>query len=359
MAAGFKKATVRSGDVAATLTSYPTYVDLSRLGVTTLAEAESVRVYADSGKTTEWSREIVSVTEMHVKVPSLTSSTEIFVDWDGVRSDYGVTTTYGRNAVWSDYEAVYHLLESGSGVSGEYIDSTGSHNAQGGGGAGTQVPSSVAAKIGNGQEFDGSNDWIDLNEDTAFENGTGAITVSAWAKTNRDSSQNNGGMAIASKQGSSPFPGWALSFSMGTSAADRGKIRFLIDGGSVSVSTQSTTQYNDNVFHFFAGVRNGGTVLVYADGLVKDTSTGASSLNMDAARNAVIGANSVAVSVDQMDGIIDEFRFRKEALSADWLLTEYNNQNAESTFWGTWTDAGGGGGGGAAQTARRGVVMMM
>jgi hypothetical protein len=47
MAAGFKKATVRAADVPSTLTNFPTYVDLDRLGITTLAEAQSVRVYAD------------------------------------------------------------------------------------------------------------------------------------------------------------------------------------------------------------------------------------------------------------------------------------------------------------------------
>ena len=108
MAAGFKTATVNASDVPSTQTNFPAYVDLSRLGITTQAEADSVRVYADSGKTTEWAREIVSATEMHVKIPSLTSTTAIYVDWDGVSSDYAVTDTYGRNAVWTGYKAVHH-----------------------------------------------------------------------------------------------------------------------------------------------------------------------------------------------------------------------------------------------------------
>ena len=99
MAAGFKLATVNSARVPSTQTNFPAYVDLSRLGITTLAEAQSVRVYADSSKTTEWAREIVSATEMHVKVPSLTSTVTMYVDYDGVRSDYAVTDTFGRNAV--------------------------------------------------------------------------------------------------------------------------------------------------------------------------------------------------------------------------------------------------------------------
>ena len=99
MAAGFKTATVNASDVPSTQTNFPVYVDLARLGITTQAEADSIRVYAESSKTTEWAREIVSVSEMWVKVPSLTSTTAIYIDWDGSRSDYSVSDTYGRNNI--------------------------------------------------------------------------------------------------------------------------------------------------------------------------------------------------------------------------------------------------------------------
>jgi len=38
---------------------------------------------------------------------------------------------------------------------------------------------------------------------------------------------------------------------------------------------------------------------------------------------------------------VDEFRIMSGIQTDNWTTTEYNNQNAESTFWGTWTDAGG------------------
>src|SRR6056297_2303141 len=107
-----KTATVNASDVAATLTNFPAYVDLSRVGITTLAEAESVRVYSDAAKTTELAREIVSASEMHVLIPSLTTSTQIWVDFDGVRSDYAVGATYGAEAVWSTFEGVWHLQDT-------------------------------------------------------------------------------------------------------------------------------------------------------------------------------------------------------------------------------------------------------
>ena len=62
----FVKATVRAADVLATQTNFPAYVNLTRLGITGLAQAQSVRVYSDVGKTTELAREIVSASEMHV-----------------------------------------------------------------------------------------------------------------------------------------------------------------------------------------------------------------------------------------------------------------------------------------------------
>ena len=33
------------------------------------------------------------------------------------------------------------------------------------------------------------------------------------------------------------------------------------------------------------------------------------------------------------DGFIGEFRISKTARSADWIVTEYNNQNSPSTFY--------------------------
>jgi len=57
------------------------------------------------------------------------------------------------------------------------------------------------------------------------------------------------------------------------------------------------------------------------------------------------------------DGKIGEARLKDSALSANWITTEYNNQNDEAAFWGTWTDAGGGAT--ANNSARRMLLMQM
>ena len=54
----------------------------------------------------------MSATEIYVLVPTLTETTEIHCEYDGIASDYAVGATYGRNAVWSGYKAVYHLNDT-------------------------------------------------------------------------------------------------------------------------------------------------------------------------------------------------------------------------------------------------------
>ena len=99
-----------SGKVTGTSSNMPLLLipSATAIGTLTTAEANSIRIYSDVGLTTELAREVVSADEIHFKASSVSSSSEFWVDIDGVRSDYAVTDTYGRNAVWSDYAAVYH-----------------------------------------------------------------------------------------------------------------------------------------------------------------------------------------------------------------------------------------------------------
>jgi len=342
MAAGFKTATVNATDVPSTQTNFPSYVDLDRLGITTLAEAESVRVYADSGKTTEWAREIVSVTEMHVKVPSLTSTVEIFVDWDGVRADYAVGATYGRNAVWADYYAVWHLGEAVNNTSDGYVDSTG--NGKDGSGV-SMAESAISSPTGMGQQFDGVNDYINLPSSWSFN----AFTMSAWLKPDTIAGTS---YAVIELEGGSYRPLTSLRIATSTNIT-----QFYFRNNSVSPSNLAGAAIGTGTWKYIVGTNNETAQALYHNGVSQDTSSVSTTVssNFD---NAQIGRNTPADGT-YYGGAISEARIKKTGVSSNWVVTEYNNQNDEATFWGTWTDAGGGGGGGAAQAARRGVVMMM
>jgi hypothetical protein len=311
-----KTATVASAKVAATLSNYPTYIDLSRVkgSAMTQAEADSVRIYTDSAKTTEIAREIVSVSECHAKIPSLTTTTQLWVDYDGVRSDYAATDTYGRNAVWSDYIGVWHL----SDVTG----STGTNSLTN---SGVSFGSSFG-KIGNGADFDNTSDLLSLNDNTSIKPTT--ITISCWIKA-------------GSLSGTSIFYDRYNAFTadgyrMYTSSS---KFSFEVFRGSGITATGATT-VSTNTYYLVHGTYDTSNVRVYLNGS-SDGSTGTSG-NITYSTTTALGlGRRTGGTTFPLTGNLDEARMRSGALSANWITTEYNNQDDESSFWPTWSDAGG------------------
>ena len=332
MAAGFKKATVRAADVPSTQTDFPSYVDLDRLGITTLAEAQSVRVYADSAKTTEWAREIVSVTEMHVKVPSLTSTVSMFVDWDGVRSDYAVTATYGAQNVWSEYLAVLHLGEAANNTTDGYLDSTG--NGYDGTGNSMSLSAPSGKLSGRAQSFDGSADYIKLT-DGVIAATQATSTVSVWFKTTFETKV--GGVAMYAERAATGLNIYKLDYGDDDSPRepfltwrnDAGTLRFI--------KPAATTSYNDDVWHHQAVVINGNAINLYINSSNQASGSLSTKSFTNSGLESRIGGDKASTTAN-WDGELDEFRIASVARSANWITTEYNNQNAESTFWGTWTD---------------------
>ena len=338
MAAGFKKSQVVAAKVPSTQSNYPSYVDLSRLGITTIAEANSVRVYADADKIVELPRQILSATVMFVKVTSFTSTVFLYVDFDGVRADYGVTTTYGRNAVWADYVAVLHL--------GGTVDSTGNGNTLTDTGV-TTTP----GKIGDANVYNGggvtSNSQFATN---TFKYTTQDFTISLWV---RFTNAIGAGEIIFNNYA---FPGSNQGYSM--TRRDSGKMAFDCRVAGVANTIVGDVNILQNVWYktvfkkgtganqhrqflnnVAQGQRTTGTIgyaATHYPGL--GVSRYASSLYFQAAtsRNATL-------------------KIREWLEPDDWTTLEYKNENDEATFWGAWTDAGVI----PAQPARQGAVMMM
>lgn len=338
MAAGFKKATVQSGKVASTQTDMPAYVDLSRLGITTLAEAESVRVYADSAKTTEWCREVVSKTELHVKIPSLTTTVDIYVDWDGVRADYSVSATYGRNNVWSDYRAVYHLNDENDSTSNTY-DLT--QTTSGG-------VTFASGKVGSAASSPGVFPSNKALRRTSFAMMSDSEYAASWRIT------------LWLRKDDTGFTWWYIMMLRGSGTyyqlwcqASDSNINFLGGAGTgPSMSALTVSQwYKIDI------VADGTNLNIYRDGSFVTSGSvykSPSSAYQDA--YGILGyVENSFVQSGQLS--MDEHRIviGSGQSSAEWITTEYNNQNDEATFWGTWADVGGA----AAVNARRLFLMMV
>jgi len=324
----FKQATVNASKVAATLTNYPAYVDLSRVGITTLAEAQSVRVYTDSAKMVEIAREIVSATEMHCKIPSLTTTTTIYIDYDGVRADYAVTDTYGRNAVWADYDVVYHFDAI---VSGVWVNSTGGTNGSASTltDVGASIPTETTGAINGGGNFGTVSNKRGIDTTIAAQLTTALANDSRWTQQFWFRVNGNPSTAMIWTEGASSS-GFYNYAGMNTNGTVLTKLR----GGTTQITASS---FANNTWHMLHWVKNGNTSSDrYINAGGKQTATGSGTQTTD--ENVVIGGIDRSTFQNAVKDLIDEFRLRKSDISENWITTEYNNQSDEATFWGTWTD---------------------
>ena len=326
----FKQATVDAASIPATQTNFPVYVDLSRVGITTLAQAQSSRWYEDSAKLVEMPREVVSATEGHGKYSSLTSTSQLFIDYDGIRADYAVTDTYGHNAVWSGYRGVWHLDSSSVGSTGAFT------------GTDTSIDYS-AGKIGGGADYNATSDRISCGDgiDLRFQP-TDSFSASAWIKpTTIDANR-----FIMGRQSGSNFVGWSCYLT--NAASPRLQMDFLrtLSGNKffqawALVSLSAGTLYKVDWTYGGAG---GTSLKVYLNGVAQTMTVGTNGLDgsITQVNNFNIG-NRDGTNL-AFNGQIDEPRVIASELSANWITTEYNNQSDEATFWGTWTDVPGAGG---------------
>ena len=289
-------------------------------GSLTTAEAESMRAYSDAGLTTELAIEVVSNDEIHIKVPTLTSSSEIYVTYDGIRSPYLPTDTYGRNAVWGDYAGVYHLNEHAT-----IINSTGGTN---GTGFSTVSGDVVDGAVGKGLELLSDGDYLSL----PCGNITNTYTIQILYKKNGNPTNQSAGLERAASTGN--FTNGMQSFRINSNST----VVFFDRTGNTGQNTQpaSSATVGNNTWNWIHHTVSSGSQIGYINGSSAATTTSAKnsySLTSDFFLNRTYNTTP-----GYANATYDEVRMRTGQLSANWIETEYNNQNDVASFWGTVTD---------------------
>lgn len=226
------------------------------------------------------------------------------------------------SAVWdSNFQGVWHLDQdqTGTGAADLYRDST-----AGGNHGDDQVSATgKAGQIGAGQQFDGNNDYVNMGNVLDYGKND-PITYSAWIKTSRTM------MSIAGKASDINWQG----------------VWFYLEGPNLSLQFYdadtdfkwrgSTQTFNDNQWHHVVASYDGSNdvtgIKLYADGSqlaigdsgnqILDTVKNSNPFNIGATNNGF----------DPFDGYIDEVRLSDTVRSADWIATEYNNQNDPGGF---------------------------
>jgi len=169
-------------------------------------------------------------------------------------------------------------------------------------------------KVGRALNFDGVDDYVDLGDILDFASGD-EFTLEYWAK----SSVNNR-IVIDKGRHASPYTGWGSSWG-GISA---NKVDFTVRDNvpNTVIATSTTTVTTGEWFHI-VGVRGGGRVKLYVNG-VEEADEPDITGDLSNVRNLIFGANSLLNVGTWFDGIIDEVRIYSRALSADEVKERYN-----------------------------------
>ncbi|MFW9829709.1 MAG: DUF2341 domain-containing protein, partial [Candidatus Thorarchaeota archaeon] len=255
-----------------------------------------------------------------VRIPRLTSSLDTII-----RMYYGNISMSSRenpSSVWDpSYKGVWHLKEDPSAPAPQFSDSTTYNND------GTAVnlfsSNQTTGKIDGGLIFNDENEaCVNVSDDNSLDLNSD-MTISAWVKTN----DNEPDVDIVITKWSLTPPNqnyWLGKLNSNIFA-------FYVDATQRVV--MSLNLVNDNNWHYIVGVADSTNSLlrIYLDGVQINTTTYTGS-SQTGSHYLNIGRSSGIIE-QEWNGKIDEVRVSNKVRSADWLNTEFNNQNDTNNFY--------------------------
>lgn len=318
------------------VTSFPVYLDLAGMPASFWTNASNtgadIRV-VESDDTTETAFELVTFAtttkrgELHFMADSLgTTSTSTFYIYYGnaTATAYAVTDTYGRNAVWSGYTAVYHM-------EADMTDSTGGTT-----GTDTSVTYATAGKIGDGGTFSsGANSRSSVG--SIGGSSVAQSTISLWGNPNRNISTDNIDQTFIG------YNAWTGNgqFFMGMttrSGLHKNRVNFYVYGENPDTSSNAAYLSSEIPASGFVKIdaqidTSTKKKTFYLNGAFDKTTSAYTTIPNVKLDNVNVGGWASAVGWRSLNGTQDELRVSESILSSTWISTEYNNQSSTSTFF--------------------------
>jgi hypothetical protein len=257
-----------------------------------------------------------------VKIPNLSTTYNTFIYM--YYGNPAITTDQSSTNTWdANYMAVYHMSgneNNGTGTAGL----NGTNNGTAGG----------TGQIGNARDFERNNpDYVNVTPYNAAYDLTNDITVSAWVRL--ESLGND--QKIAGNQNNANG-GWKfgvftdnkVEFEIRTAgnapSLNRNGWCGLCGGGTALVANQ---------WYYVVGQYSnaGDFIQCYVNGGVERQFTGNTTACGTSNGTMKFGCEPFTTNAANFDGIIDEIHISNSIRSADWIATEYNNQNSPNTFY--------------------------
>src|SRR5579859_3760294 len=301
-------ATIPNGGDVTSSNGYDITFTSDAAGTTTLAFEREAYSAAD-GTVTFW-----------IKIPTLshTSDTSIYMFYgNGAVS----TDSSNKTAVWdSNFAGVWHLP---NGTTLSAADSTSNANN------GTiSNATATASVIDGGAAFSGSSQYINAGNGSSVQITGSAITVDTWLKT----SESNPSLyeRIIAKEiagNNDPWITYCLCRIAGTNHVGFG-VSHATAGSNVGAN--SAYSLTMGTWTHVVGTYDGSSIKIYFNGVLDTTvsETG----NIGSTSQPLVFGGDTAANTEYFDGALDEVRISNTARSADWIVTEYNNESSPSTF---------------------------
>ena len=283
------------------------------------ADGADIRFTSSDG-TTELPREIESYTggtlyawvKVTLTQDSGDSSDDVIYMYYGndAATEPAPDSTYGAQNVWdSNYKMVQHLNET----SGTHEDSSANDKdgtPQGG------VTQDATGQINGADEFDGTDDYISTT--LTLPGGTNPFTVSFWFKS-PDVANTKQDIVEQYNAGTTTLFAFYI---------DAGELKYAVVNATSQKKECKLDPVNNDTWYYVVGIYDGSWSTLYVDGSSIQSEM-ASALEGDQTQNVEFGQNRLE---GQFYGTLDEVRISDITRSADWITTEYNNQNSPGTF---------------------------
>jgi hypothetical protein len=249
-----------------------------------------------------------------VRLPRLSSTenTQLYMYYGN-----SLCTTNKQNpeGVWNEqYVARYSMKDY---TTSSIQDST--SNSNHGTKNSSDEPNQTTGKIGYAQQFDGIDDYINIDDSSEMRIGTSDFTISLWVNINQLGQRN-----ILLSKGSPNQEEGSWQFEVN----DDNTLRFAFGAGT-SWDNGSTTVVAQGWQQVVISVERTNEIKYYIDG---DNAGIISSpnYNLNTTNLTIFGMNRDKVTF--LNATIDELRISNTARNASWINASYNNQNNTAAY---------------------------
>ena len=237
------------------------------------------------------------------------------------------SSEFGSENVWnSNFVMVQHMEETDiDGGVGDIKDSTSYGNN--GTTSGMDGNDQVAGNIDGSFDFDATDDRINVGSSTSLDN-LSPLSISVWAKANSTGQVGQGYFIQKGAWGG--VNGWRFQ-----GIATNSTVYFWVHHSTtgLKVSAVNGSLITGELAHWY--VTSDGTAVntyIYKNGIdVSGSRTNEIGSSLDDSSYNVLLGNTTSNN-RTFDGILDEVRISNIARSAEWIKTEFNNQNNSTTF---------------------------